>query len=74
MPFSYVYATGLVCCSVCVPNHFTAEEIEDVVNQENPTGISSRWKVSTDPTFKEGKPNPCPCEKDPDRMHCLMNC
>lgn len=74
MPFSYVYSSGICQCSVCVPNHFTIEEIEGVVNQENPTGISSLWKVSTDPTFKEGNSNPCPCEKDPDRKHYLMVC
>ena len=75
MLFTYVYSSGLACCSVCVPKDFAIEKVEQVVNMENPTGISSRWKVSKDVTFRDGiTTNPCPCEKDPDRIHYLMNC
>jgi hypothetical protein len=44
------------------------------LNANYPTGISSAWKPSDDPTFAGGPPNPCPCEQQPGFLHYLMNC
>jgi hypothetical protein len=70
-----VYANGLWCCSVCAPLRYTAEMVEREVNEINPTGVSSEWRVSKDKQFSTGQPNPCPCN-DPasGRQHWLMNC
>lgn len=70
-----VYANGLVHCSVCVPASWDTAKVESVINVINPTGIHSRWSVSGDSTFKDGKPNPCSCNNQPStRKHYLMVC
>lgn len=69
-----VYSYGLIHCSVCVPKGLTKQQIEDAVNSTHPTGISSRWEVSNDATFKTGQSNPCICEQDSERLHYLMVC
>lgn len=70
-----VYANGLCSCSICAPKAWTPERIEEEVNTINPTGISSRWKISSDTKFHTGQPMPCPCN-DPgaERLHWLMEC
>lgn len=68
------YAVGIVCASVCAPRDLPIEQVEDDVNRQHPTGISSRWKLSEDDHFATGQTNPCPCEKDPERQHWLLNC
>ncbi len=71
----FIYKSGIVHCSVCVPKDATKEEIEDMVNKENPVGMDSRWFISEASTFKTGEPNPCPCDVFPERyMHYLMEC
>jgi hypothetical protein len=74
MPRCFVYANGLVHCSVCVNHNMTISTIEDVVNDENPTGTENRWHVDNAPTFADGSPNPHPCEREPFRLHYLMVC
>jgi hypothetical protein len=66
-----VYSQGLFYSSVCVPKNITPE---DIVAGMFPAGTSRGWKVSEDPTFRQGKPNPCPCNQDPERLHYLMDC
>ena len=69
-----IYSVGLVYLSVCVPKEMSKERIEELVNAERATGISSDWEVS-DETFASGDPNPYPCSTCPDdRLHYLMNC
>lgn len=68
-----IYTQGLVATSVCTTIE-DREEIEDRVNLATPTGISSRWKLSKDPTFADGKPNPCRCTIDAHRWHYLLSC
>ena len=71
----YIYAHGLVACSACAPLAMTPEEIAAAVNAGNPTGISSPWRVSGEPEFAQGQPNPAPCDQEPDvRRHWLMEC
>jgi hypothetical protein len=68
-----VYTVGLVHASVCTDLD-DPDEIAREVNAKHPTGISSAWKISDAPTFSGGQPNPCPCDRDPDRKHYLMVC
>lgn len=69
------YSVGLVCMSACVDNTVTTEELEKAANNEHPTGVRSTWKLSKDKFFRQGQPNPCPCEERPEtRKHYLLNC
>lgn len=64
-----VYSSGFCCASICVPKSYTKEQIEEIANILNPTGISSRWEISEDKQFKTGHSMPCMCESDPNKMH-----
>lgn len=69
----YIYANGLVCCSVCAPADMAIEEVTQLVNEQNPTGIHP-WHLSADVTFANGEPMPKPCELNGQRVHYLFNC
>ncbi len=70
-----VYGGGPICISVCAPKEMTVEEVAEQVNKQRPTGISSEWRVDKRPTFRGGKPNPCPCDMRPEiRLHWLLSC
>jgi hypothetical protein len=44
------------------------------LNDEHPTGVAP-WRVSPDPTFKGGGPNPGRCEEAPaTHRHLLFEC
>lgn len=68
-----VYSSGICMASVCAEKGMTPQQVEDEVNIVNPTGISSRWRISDD-AFREGADNPHPCDKEPDRLHYLLSC
>lgn len=69
------YAVGICAASVCAAADASPDEIADAINASYPTGISSRWRVSGDPTFASGEPNPCPCNEEPEsRRHWLLEC
>jgi hypothetical protein len=52
------------------------------VNKQRPTGIDSQWgetdvrSFTSDgaSAFHDGPPNPSPCDRDPDRMHYILEC
>ena len=71
----FVYASGLVCNSVCVPEDMPTEKIEELTNNQNPSGVTP-WKISEDKTFADGNPQPNKCDKYPQekRLHYLLNC
>ena len=69
-----IYSIGPVSMSVCVSEDMSREEIERRANAESPTGISSRWSISDEPTFANGDPMPCPCNTKSDRQHWLLHC
>lgn len=70
-----IYGRGIVCCSVCVSNKMSRAAVEAAVNMKNPTGLDHGWKISADPTFRNGEPNPSPCALSPDtHLHYLLNC
>lgn len=72
-PEANVYSAGLCFSSACAPKTMTRDEIERQVNERHPTGISSRWAVS-DEAFRDGSPNPSPCDGVEDRQHWLLSC
>lgn len=66
------YAVGLCYASVCTT--LTTEEATGRLNIERPTGVSP-WAPSSDPTFRQGGPNPGPCDRWPDtHRHILFEC
>ncbi len=69
-----VYTFGVCYCSACAPADYTREQVEDGANLAHPTGLDHGWKISDDPTFKDGEPNPCTCNDDPFRKHWLLSC
>jgi hypothetical protein len=70
-----VYLSGITSCSVCVEGKMSINDIENEVNIVNPTGINSKWKISKDKTFSDGKhTNPCTCDQYKTRKHYLLNC
>lgn len=69
-----VYSEGLFCLSLCAPKDMSREEIERLTNERNIAGTTNGWKISEDTQFKAGQPMPCPCERNPERMHWLLNC
>lgn len=67
------YDIGLVYISVC--SSLPPAEVEQRVNLRYPTGISSRWQLSTDERFATGQSNPCPCDRHPaTHTHYLLEC
>ncbi len=69
-----IYGQGFIFTSACAPANLTADEVAAAVNAKSPTGISSAWLVSENPTFNGGESNPCPCNTDETRQHWLLNC
>lgn len=68
-----VYSIGMVYASVCTS--LSDKEATKRLNAEHPTGISSQWAVSKSATFRDGRPNPCPCEQHPEtHRHILFEC
>jgi hypothetical protein len=71
----YVYGTGVVALSACAPAAMPPGEVAAAANRQQPTGISSPWRVSGEPRFAGGQPNPCPCDQQPAaRLHYLLEC
>jgi len=69
-----IYAIGLCYMSACAPGTMAPEAIERDANLQQPTGISHDWRISKNETFLSGDANPCPCDKDPERKHWLLEC
>lgn len=70
-----IYSIGIISASVCAGNDATIEEITEHLNEEHPTGISSKWQLSQDKVFQDGHPNPCACDTYPDtKKHYLFTC
>lgn len=67
------YSVGIVSASVCTS--LPVEAATARLNQEHPTGISSKWELSKDTTFAGGEPMPCICPDHPEtHKHLLFNC
>lgn len=72
-PEVVVYQWGLVALSCCAHKDVPIERVTEIVNQKHPTGLDHGWVVSDEP-FRNGIPNPCPCELDENRVHYLFTC
>ena len=69
-----VYTSGLCFCSVCAPSGMPLDDVLQVANIQNPTGLAHGWSLDAAPTFKGGEPNPCTCNRDASRKHYLLSC
>lgn len=67
-----VYSAGIICCSVCTDEE--PEAMVEKVNQVFPAGETLRWRISEDPCFANGQPNPCVCDQNPNLKHYLLEC
>lgn len=65
---------GPLSMSVCVPADWPREQVEREVNAAHLCGTEYGWQIAADPTFKDGSPNPCPCDRHPGRLHYFMDC
>lgn len=69
-----VYSSGLCFCAVCAPADMSIDELTQLVNIQNPTGISSRWQLSDTDVFASGESMPAPCAQDDSKLHYLFEC
>lgn len=70
----HIYSYGLCYASACAPAEMGGGDVAEAVNAQMPTGIGSRWNISSDAAFKSGQSNPCECEHDKTRRHWLLDC
>jgi len=67
------YSVGAVAASVC-----TSLSVEDAtvrLNEQHPTGISSKWSLSEDKYFADKiHENGCQCPDYPENKHYLFTC
>jgi len=67
-----IYDGGLCDLSVCT----SLKDIVDIQKEANakvPTGTSSKWRMSEDKTFSNGKTNPHKCEHRKGYKHYLLD-
>ena len=69
----HAYSVGVCHASVCT----AIADIDTItrrLNLERPTGVGP-WLPSTAASFKNGMPNPCPCNEWPaTHKHYLFEC
>ncbi len=70
----FLTPASIFSVSVCVPADWPRALVEASANVKKPAGTSQGWKVSADECFHGGEPNPCQCERNPERMHYLLDC
>lgn len=68
------YAVGLINMSACASKEASKDQIEKEANKQHPTGITHKWKISEDKTFKTGEIIPHQCETIKSNQHWLLNC
>lgn len=55
-----VIRAGLLEIQVCVPKTFTDEQVEEFTNEDNPTGLESRWRIQREVEDNPHVPNSMP--------------
>lgn len=66
------YSVGLVYASVCTS--LTTDQTAARLNEQHPTGITSRWSLADEP-FASGDANGRPCNTQPaTHRHLLFTC
>ncbi len=70
-----ITSNGLLSCQCCALASMKDAEIERIVNEINPTSISSGWRmrVNGDPALA-GAPYRVPCAYNPSRVHIMFDC
>ncbi|GEP12290.1 hypothetical protein [Methylobacterium gnaphalii] len=68
-----VYARGLLMCSACAPAEMDGPAVAAAVSRDHPSGTELGWAIAKEP-FRDGEPNPCPCNVDAARRHWLLEC
>lgn len=58
---------GFLYCQCCAPKGTATDLVESFVNQVNPTGIDSKWRVDA----SQGEVQ---CEKHPENIHVVLSC
>jgi hypothetical protein len=67
------YSVGICQASVCTS--LSLRQAMKRLNAEHPTGIRSKWRISSDATFATGQKNGCPCDAHPaTHRHYLFTC
>lgn len=77
MSIPQVLRRGIFDCQVCVPNEWTDEQVEELANAENPTGISSGWRIRKEGSeLLVGDPERVSCnsETNPGFVHIMLDC
>lgn len=72
-PFFFQALTVGVCAAAACTDMSDKEAVRRM-NHDHPTGISSRWAISSSKTFSGGQPHPTPCEQVRGRRHLLFEC
>lgn len=67
-----VYATGWFWVTVCAPADMPVQEVIHRVSILRSSKSPAGWKYFDDDTFKDGKANPCSCNKHQGRQHWLL--
>jgi hypothetical protein len=68
------FRAGLCYGTACAPADMPLDEVEKRVRAIDVAGTRAGWRLYDSATFRDGTPNPCPCEKDPTRRHILFAC
>lgn len=73
-PKVVVYSVGPLSLSACAPMEMSPSDVTAAVNNLNRAGTEGGWTIADEPTFRQGGPNPGPCEQDALRTHYLFHC
>lgn len=73
------FRASIIYGVACVPESWTADEMERFANRDSPTGISSRWRAADAAVVEEQSggdysTNPLPCLDDGRMRHWLVSC
>lgn len=75
MDYTEVTRAGLMDCQVCVPAHFSDEQVLIYASLANPAGTSRGWSIR-----KQGHPmlsgadERVKCERHPENVHIMLEC
>lgn len=70
-----VVRASLLWVQVCAPKSWTKGQIEEWVNKEHPTGISSQWEQTTPAHAAEhGYPHCAQCVEHKSHHHVVLVC
>lgn len=66
---------GLLDMQVCVPRDWTDEQAEEFANQQNPTGIESKWRMKhEDDETLSGCAERVQCAECDSHVHIMLSC